>query len=217
MLYDVLGVTQPVGDDHDQALVRTMVGMTPSIRARLVFDQGAASEPGGVERIPYLLLALHTLATFAREAGMAQVTYQSVMGLLDAYRPLLTLLASIDRVMVWRPEASVDFAMTSDKALRSRYLGVAKALLPSAQRKAPATLGRILSEHAVSDGMDRIMFLKSLARRLQGQIVPMAGAPTAMTRLRQPRAAVQQWALGYFSAEFLTIVADSQLKRSGGP
>ena len=212
-LYEVLGVTQPIGADRDQALVRTMVGMTPSIRARLVFEQGAASEPGGVERIPYLLLALHTLATLAREAGMAQVTYQSVMGLLDAYRPLLTLLASIDRVMVWRPEANVDFAMASDKALRPRYIGVAKALLPGAQRKAPVTLGKILTEHAVADGMARVLFLKSLAQRLQGQIVPFAGTPTAMTRLRQPGAAIQQWALGYFSTEFLLIVAESRSGR----
>ena len=217
MLYEVLGATQPAGDDRDQALVRTMVGMTPSIRARLVFEQGAASEPGGVARIPFLLLALHTLATFAREAGMAAVTYQSVMGLLDAYRPLLSLLASIDRVMVWTPEATVGFATMSDKSLRSRYLGVAKALLPSAQRRAPVPLGRILSEHAVADGMDRILFLKLLARRLEGQIVPITGgAPAAMERLRQPRAAVRQWALGYFSTDFLMIVADQRVRRSAG-
>jgi Fe-S-cluster containining protein len=216
MLYDVLGATQPIGDDHDQALVRTMVGMTPAIRARLVFEQGAASEPGGVERIPYLLLALHTFATFARDAGMAEVTYQSVMGLLDRYRPLLTLLASLDRVMVWKPEADVDFALASDQALRSRYLGVAKALLPSSQRKAPTPLGRILAEHAMPNGMDRVLFLKSLARRLQGQVVPMTDAPTTMRRVQAPRAALQQWALGYFSTDFLLMVADSRSRRAGG-
>jgi Fe-S-cluster containining protein len=213
-LYQVLGAAQPVRDDHDQALVRTMIGMTPSIRARLIFDQGAASEPDGLERIPYLLLALHTLATFAREAGMAEVTYQSVMGLLDAYRPLLNLLASCDRIMVWKPGATLDFVMTQDKTLRSRYIGLAKALLPSAQRKAPATLGRILSEHAASDGMDRVMFLKILARRLQGLIEPMTGVPAAMRRLKHAGAAIQQWSLGYFSTEFLMMVADTRFTRA---
>jgi hypothetical protein len=93
---------------------------------------------------------------------------------------------------------------------------VAKALLPGAQRKAPAPLGRILSGHAVSDGIDRVLFLKLLARRLQGQIEPVTGAPAARSRLRRPRVAVQQWALGYFSTDFLMIVADSRARRAGG-
>jgi Fe-S-cluster containining protein len=214
-LYDVLGAAQPVGNDDDRALVRTMIGMTPSIRARLIFGEGWGADPDSVERIPYLLLALYTLATFAREAGMGEVTYQSVMNLFDAYRPLLNLLAVLDRVMVWKPTASVGFAMTRDRALRLRYLGVAKALLASAQRRAPAPLGRILSEHAGSaQGLDRVMFLKRLARELQGQIEPISPKPAARRRLHLSGAAIRQWGLGYFSTDFLMTVADAQSRRA---
>jgi hypothetical protein len=215
LLYEVLGASRPAGDDHDQALVCTMVGMTPSIRSRFIFDEGAISEPA-LERVPYSLLALHTLALFASEAGMRRVTYQSVMGLLDAFRPLLKLLANIDRVMAWKPGATVDFAATGNRALQSRYIEVAKALLPNAQRKQRATLGLILCDHLVSEGMDRVVLLKLLARRLEGRLVPLDDPNVGGGRLRRPRAAAQQWAMGHLGSEVLRLIADRQFKRSSG-
>jgi hypothetical protein len=78
-----------------------------------------------------------------------------------------------------------------------------------------ATLRRILCDHAVVEEMDRVVFLKLLARRLDGRIAPMTD-PAAGGRLRQPRAAAQQWAVRHLSADMLELIADRQFRRAAG-
>ena len=211
LVHEVLGESRRAGDDRDPALVQTMVGMTPAMRARIVFGQGEIPDPADIERLPYLLLVLHTLAALARQAGMAQVTYQTVMGLFDTYRSLVALLADVDRVMAWTADATLDFALSGNRPWQRRYIDVAKALLPAAQRAKRAPLGRILCEHADSSGLDRIVFLKMLARHVHGRLAPLDDR--ARARWRQRRAAVLQWGLGYFSADFLMMAAE----RRAGP
>jgi hypothetical protein len=163
-----------------------------------------------------VLLVLYTLATFAREAGMRQVTYQTVLGLFDTCQPLLRLLANIDRIMVWKPGAAIDFALTRNKTQQASYIGVAKALLRNAQRAAPATLGHILCDHAVSGDLDRIVFLKLLAPRLNGRLAPIADPADAGGPLRHPRAAAQHWALQHLSADMLTLGAEMRFRPAAG-
>src|SRR5207249_2927148 len=128
----------------------------------------------------------------------AAVTYQTVMGLFDTYRPLLMLLADVNRVMVWNAGAKMDFAVSGNRQWQERYIAVAKALLSNTQRTAQAPLGRILCEHADASGLDRVLFLKRLARQLNGRLVPIGDPGAAGARRREPRAALQQWAMGYF-------------------
>jgi hypothetical protein len=206
-LHDVLGVDGRSEDGRHQALLQTMIGMTPAIRSHLLFGQGAP-EPDAVERIPRFLLALHTLAGLAGEAGMTEITYQTVMGLFGSYRSFLGLLSNLDRVMVWKPDAEVEFAVSRDPALQSRYLAVAKALMPARQREASATLGAILAEHAAADGLERVVLLKLLAKRFAGRLVPLSASSTAADAPQQPRAAAQQLAMEHLSIDRLMGVTD---------
>jgi Fe-S-cluster containining protein len=167
-LCQVLGIAPP--DDEDRALARTMAATTPAIRALIAFKQDAPTRREEMERLPFLLVTLYAYATLARQAGMQQVTYQTITQLFHMYRSLFDLLANVDRVMTWKPDARVEFTATQDASLQARYLRVAKGLLPVDGGHAAARLGDLLCEHAPVDGTARIVFLKLLARRLKGRL-----------------------------------------------
>jgi Fe-S-cluster containining protein len=177
-VHDVLREHPPAGDD-DPTLLRTMVGITPAIRARIVFGYGEIPGPADLERVPYLLLALYTFAGLARQAGMGAVTYQTVMGLFDTYRPLLMVLADVNRVMVSNASATMDVTLSGNRHWQERAIAVAAALSPSTQHIAQASLGQILCEHADASGLERILFLKRLTRQWNGCLVPMIAATSA--------------------------------------
>ena len=184
MLDEVLGERRPDGDDRDATLARTMVGMTPAIRARILFAYGEIPGRADIERVPYLLLVLHTFAALARQAGMAEVTFQTVMGLFDTFRPLLLMLADVDRVMVWKADAPADVVVNGKPEWQERYRAVAAALRPEAQRSAQTPLGRMLCDSANANGLDRVLFLKRVARHVNGRIEPWM-APAVTTGLRR--------------------------------
>jgi Fe-S-cluster containining protein len=211
-LHQVLGESPRAGDDAP-VVVQAMIAMTPAIRSQLVFVDGTATQ-GGLERVPRFMLALHTLAALAHETGMARIGCQTVLELQSAYRSLLLLLANVDRVVAWRSGTNIDIGVSRNRKLQTSYLGAAKALLPSVQRRAPTPLGRILREHAPQEGVDRIVFLKLLARRMDGRFVTLDDAPSSSRWLRRPRAAVKQWALQHLDPDVLTRLADRRRRKA---
>jgi len=205
-LYAVLD-EPPRADVDDPAVARSLIAMTPSVRAQLLFVQGVAAAPGELERVPYFLLALHALVGFARDAGMPAISCQTVKEVYDAYTPLLRLLVNVDRVVAWLAGADADLAVTGNAALQASYLAVAKALLPSVQRRSPTKLGDVLRRHAAGDGLDRIVLLKLLARRMDGRLVPLDRAEENSGWLRNPRARAKQWAVGHLGEDALLRLA----------
>lgn len=205
-LHQVLGESPRAGDDAPM-VVQPMIAMTPAVRSRLLFRDGMVT-PDELERVPRFMLALHTLAAFAHETGMAKIGCQTVLELRDVYRSLLLLLASADRVVAWRAETRIDIGVSGNRRLQTSYLRAAKALLPAVQRRSPTPLGRVLREHAPQEGVDRIVFLKLLARRTNGRLVPLDDAPSSSGWLRRPRETAKRWALRHLDPDVLTRLAD---------
>jgi len=148
----------------------------------------SADSPIGLVQVPLALLALEALARLANDAGMRSVTYQALTKLFTESRSLIVMLAHLDTIMAWRPTAANDLGFPGDRTWRLRYVNVAKALLLRAQRGARAPLARVLCAHLPPEGLERVTFLKRLAQRLVGGLVPFeqvaktgAGAP------REPR------------------------------
>jgi Fe-S-cluster containining protein len=218
LVYRVLGEAPSAEDEHDGRVVRTLTAITPALRAELLFESPMLRRPVPLSpgQIPYLLVALHALMELARRAGMRQVTCQTALRLFTAHRALLTLLACCDRVMVWDNASFVQLPFGGGKDLQRSYVNTVRALLPDAQRTANARLGQILCENVQYDGTDRIIFLKALARRLAGRLVPAQEHAGFAARLRFPRVMVQHWTLRHLSPEALMAMAAHTPKQRAG-
>ena len=159
VLCEVLDVDIDVARKPNASVVRCMVETTPSVRSELVFGAGTPqSAHAGVslERIPRLLLALCVLVELAREAGMRDVTFQTVMRLFSENLSLLIMLAHVDCEVAWRSTKLIDLPLTGGTDHQSRYVTILTALLPGAQRKANRTLGDVPCESLSADVVDQV-------------------------------------------------------------
>ena len=222
VMYDVLGSPAPTVTPNDP-LVRTMIASTPALRAQMVFERRNATHRRfavPLDRVPHVLLALFAFARFAREAGMANVTYQTIMRLCLDYQPLLILLAQVDRPLVWDARAVMDLSFPGDAAEKQRYGNIVRALLPRSQHRAPKTLGQILcEERSTSTAVEHAIFLKSVSRRLAGRLVPIERTRRTwgVRRIFAPRSAIQQWLVGNVNVEyFMNLKATSAGATRGG-
>lgn len=209
---EILGGPPTRASSNDQALERTLIALTPFVRSMLVFPGDDDKTPVALDRVPYVLVALRTIALHARDAGMPAITFQSLMHLLQPNKPLLAMLAQTDREMRWRPEANVELPLRDARPYRCAYLRIVRALLPASQNRSPMTLGQILRHNLQSDGIERAMTLKALARQLAGRCVP-AHHGSAAPQPRGFRVALQQWAIGTFSEDALLMMAELELAK----
>jgi Fe-S-cluster containining protein len=207
LLCAVLGATPGREHRENVDLVRTMVAATPTLRSHIVLRLPAdekAALPMTLARLPYFLLGLHTLGALACEAGMSEITYQTVMRLFKEYQALLTMLAYLDAPMAWLPEASVPLSIEGPPSFQTKYLDIARALVPKAQRRLRRPLGEILAESVEPGNVSRVTFLSRLAGPLMARIGPIDGAPRQRA---SARTALQHWALGNLAPETLLSVA----------
>lgn len=215
LVCEVLGACpRPEYAEHP-TLIRTMVASTPALRSLLVFRQpdrmpGHSIVP--LERVPYVLLALHTLAALALEAGMTAVSYQTLMGLYRDHGPLLRMLAYVDCVMTWHPAGVVELAMDGGPDNQRRYIRIIQAIMSTAA--IPRSLGRILCDNATQEQLDRSVFLRAVARRLADRLVPVSQESDRRPTAREIKCAVQRWVLSRTNENLLIAVADRQ-RRSG--
>ena len=204
-LLDVPGDPVASGDSE---LLHTMVAMTPFLRAQYAFSPRdpnvSLTHPLPRRRIPDAMACLFIVARAARAAGMRHVTFQSISKLEADFRQLVMLLARIDDVLVWRKEAAIDFGAVSRPQEQQGYLRVAKALLPTLQRRHSRSLGEILCEYLPANGLNRVLLLKRLAPLLNGNLVslsdevrePMWPTPRhTLTPGRRLRGYLRRWAL----------------------
>lgn len=212
---ELLGTTPSLVDPQDSDLVRTMVAITPYVRSRMVFApaSGEGAPVLGVDRAPHFAMAVHVLAALATSAGMGAVTFQTVTMLLRQFEPLLMLLASGDDVMAWAPNALIDLSATPEAGWQRPYLRIARALLPSAQRGAKRPLNAVFLEAAAFGEVERVLFLKEMARRIMGRVVPLDAVPGAGRHRQRFRPALQRWALGNLGEELIGVAVDRRRRR----
>jgi hypothetical protein len=132
---------------------------------------------------------LYLFLKLATEAGLRDVTFQTIARLLGDNFPLLWLLAQAHESVEWKRGAVLDMTYAGDSGLHERYLGLTQSLLPSVQRRSPRPLGEALRQHLDGcTGLERILALRFLARRLQGRIAPLAAtaAGSPMINAEQP-------------------------------
>jgi Fe-S-cluster containining protein len=193
LLEQVLGTSPEVKHRRDAALVRTLTASTPFLRTELLFPLSTAPRDHALHpaQVPDFLRALHWFAAFAQEAGLADVSFQALTTMFTDHRPLLTLLAHINVEMEWRPGDPVDASSKSTSEFQVRYLRIAEALLPSS-RWVQKPLGQLLIEHIDFEGLRRIDFLRFIARRLMGRIVPVTRKLGTRRRTLDCRRALQR-------------------------
>jgi Fe-S-cluster containining protein len=204
-LREVLGLGRQVSPVPDPVLTRTLVAMSPCLRSRLVFPRAESLKECqcalGLEQVPNVLLVLQTLLQLARDAGMHEITYQSVAGVFDNSQQLLRLLAHLDRVVVWRAGEMIDVRWGRATRYLEPYVRLVKTLLPGVQRERRWPLWRVLCEHLPQQELDRAMFLRMVARQIVNHLVPIDDFAIVADRRTPIRSAVQHWALRHVSAE----------------
>ncbi len=204
----------PLGDDVD--LVRTMVAMTPSLRARLLFERAndESSQPSiSRQQLPLAMLSIYLLAEAALAAGMKTVTYQTLSKLLTDFWGLVELLTYAHEVMVWRDDAIIDIANVADRAQRLQFIRLARALLPLAQRRNPMRLGDVMRLHAPNDPRELASFLTFLLPRLVGRVEPVGNRGVerrSSVKGNRTAGALQRFLLSHTDEEFLGTFYDQR-------
>lgn len=210
-LFGVLGRVPCAEDSTNPALVSTLLACTPIFRARLLFGEakGPSYPVADPELVPRAMLALHTIAAFALESGMREITYQTLDRLFKAFAPLLVLLAYLDSPVQLRPQANIKLAFPGDRASCVRYLKILVALVP-ASRANRVNLGDVLCSNLDFDVVDRICFLKDLARQLVPDIESVNAPHSRMPLL----ATAQRWVLRHGSVDALLALSARQARRT---
>lgn len=204
----ILGTALTVVDPHDPVLARATIALTPLLRSKLVFRDPKSGDKRGsisIARVPHFVIAAHAIAAVAKDVGMDLVTFQTIMKIAHEFEPLLLVLAHADCAMTWVPGMMLDLPVPRNKTFELAYLRVARALLPSTQRATQRPLSAILREADSFDSVERILFLKVVARRLKGRIMRLADLSNS-TRVRSKvRPAVQRWALAHLDEQVLSL------------
>jgi hypothetical protein len=203
----VLGAWPAAAHDESPNVVRMMVAITPAVRAQFVFPK--RQPPFGeapwcpLSRVPYVLLALQKVVALLCEAGMAQPSYQTVMGVVEAYRSFLTLACRLDCSLTWAPTAKIPLLpMNGAGALADEvYFVAAKALLRTARAR---PLGQMLGEACRAADVGRLALLEDLSRVLTGRLVLRTGREQ---RSCLPRAPLRRWVMAKAPVDLLCALA----------
>jgi hypothetical protein len=203
---DVLGTGTTTADDP--AIVRLLIAMTPSLRSHIVFrNPGDQVSLIDLHTLPTLLVALHSLTQLASRAGMGTVSYQTVMRVFTQSRSLLLMLSQLSSVLMWKPDKAVDLSFGGGPAFQAGYIQIARALLPHVQQRARESLGEILRPHLPGDAMQRVEFIKRVARRLDGRVARCERTRLLSRLIRSPYALIQQRFIGAVTPQVASSIA----------
>jgi hypothetical protein len=121
-------------------------------------------------RTPRLVLAIHKLLALAAEAGMKNITYQTVMGVARQYAFLLRFSVWADEPMRWRASRrQVHGRKGESREAYGRYVRAAKML---GSNDSSILLADVLSASCGEEPLGRLDRLERLCRRLATSIVP---------------------------------------------
>jgi hypothetical protein len=123
-----------------------------------------------VIRIPRLVLAIHKLVALAAEAGMNEISYQTVMAMAHRYAFLLRFSVWADERMTWRASRGQIYRRRGEnRDAYGRYVRAAK-MLGSGDRS--MVLADVLSTSCGDDALGRLDRLERLCKRLATSIEP---------------------------------------------
>ena len=207
-LLEILGVEDgelPTIDAIDQLLTQ----MTPHLRSLLAFRSprlvhGNCQKHLTLSLIPEHLLALNVIAHLAIQAGMPQLTFQSVSRLSSNFHHLLALLSFSNVVVTWRRDALIDLGVPNAPLFQKAIIGLSQSLIRRRQQQRPVILADALAQHNMWEGVDRIRFLNLAADKLHGKIEPMGVSESSrgLTASRM-KSSLQQWVVGAFDGDRL--------------
>jgi Fe-S-cluster containining protein len=214
----VLGTPRAESFSENPELVRTMIAVTPFLRAQLVLaEQRPADKPQQRPvtgaRVALSILATYLLGDAAMTAGMKEISFQTLAKLSQDFRALISMLACLPEVMVWRDRAPIDAISLVDANDRRRFVRIAKALMASSQRHTRVPLGDVLSAHAPGDAVHRVLFMKAVADRLAGHLTEIDG-PESTSHEASPRQRVSnafnRWMIVNFDEDLVQSVYERQ-------
>jgi hypothetical protein len=222
---DLLGTPAASMLGEDPQLVQTMIGVTPYLRSRFVFQDknadSSAALPIGFDQVPLSMLATYLLAESARRAGMQRVTFQTISKLSFAFDGLVRLIANLDAVLVWRRGAPIFVSQFESSDSRIAYARIVKSLMPRKQRRHPQRLGELLIEHAPRHLFERQLFVKEVAKCLAGKLRPIdtspAPVPESRPNLRMFRASLQRWVFCALDESLVRAIYDRQYTEPPAP
>jgi hypothetical protein len=202
LMHRVLGAQGPLATVPGDAVVRTLVAMTPLLRMEHVLAIKDAGGGLGAERMPYVLTALATFARLAIDAGMSRLSYQGVQSIMRENLTLLLLLSMVNRRVAWKSDGDVDVAFHGDPVSQQTYRTLAKLLLADPRGRGP-TLGELLLDNVPHAGVERVVFLRQLARRTAGRLTTREddGQGSAwLSAARSGASQVREWFRGTAAA-----------------
>jgi hypothetical protein len=216
LLCATLGTTAPSDVVSEPALCQTFVALTPALRSLLLFHQPTAGRHRitlSATLVPHVLLTLFLLAAWARQAGMREITYQSITQLCQNNWPLLAMCAYLDRQVFLKPGALLEGPALRNVDYARRYVTIARSLLPAVQRRRRLHLASILAEHSPEDSVWRVACLKLLARQLAGVLIDSERS-SAKPRTPDLRVALQRCLLLLLGEKGSAVVASLQTMKS---
>ena len=203
-LYQVCDVDDLAVDVGDLDVL--LIGMTPTLRARLLFPRRDVDERWVRSQLAYLPLFLTALAMFVRlcvSAGMKAITYQTVSRLCSDNESLFHMLAHLSTVMVWDGSKAPKIIVSGDSAYQAMWLRILAALQPLKQNSAGASLGRILTDSLRTRDLERVLMIKQLAKDLDGNIIPLALRNSYTASSRSLSRAALSYLVSHASPELL--------------
>lgn len=219
---ELLGISRGVLARSDM-VTRTVTAVTPAVRSQLVFRGAGAQDRNApralwdgleLDRVPYLLAALHALAALAEQAGMRTVTYQTVFRLIHDHHALLFMLAYADCVVAWRPGLLIDLRLPNDEDFQKPFIRLARALLPERNRKARAKLADLVCEVNRFEGVERLRFLQIVAQRLEGRVTSLERVGLEGRGARPNfRSSIQRWVIKQLGDEVLGAAMEVARRR----
>lgn len=216
----MLGIPPAALDPPDSELLRAMIAMTPFVRSQVVLQRGmetALRSAVSLDRVPFYVQSLYAVAALARASGMLQVTFRTIAKLAQVFEPVIELLAYADCKMVWRPDHLIALTVHSDKQFQRPFLRIAKALLPAVQRKAAVSLAEVVGEHNRFEGLERMLFLKLLAKHFRGRLEPLDPEVQGKQWFSHWRTNLQKWALENIGEDVLDAACERDRRRGKGP
>lgn len=210
----VLGALPTAESLGHRPSIRALVAASPTIRAALLFpDAPATGNPTprdlDFDQVTRMLAGLSVLVAFAHEAGMANVSYQTVLRIFTDHTPLLLLLAMADKPVVWRDDVSIDLQFEGPQSSQRRFVEIARALLPAVQADRRAPLHDVLTANAFEDPFENLMFARRFARKVAGSLTSMGSTVLQRPRISLRRTS-ERWALRYAPVDLLAQLASRQ-------
>lgn len=145
---------------------RLLIAVAPSVRARLIFRKGASATATSVPLscVPLYFRVLSEFVLRARRAGLANVTYQTVIAIEARWRDLFRLLSFACARGALSPNVPIDLSWSGSPGGEIGFIRVVQDLLrPSSSSS--ETLGEILNRR-LEGGAGRIAQLDTVAKRL---------------------------------------------------